>query len=239
MRTGRNDDAINILQFRPQGRTLYPFHFLDYMLGLAKLYRLDKDANVYIQKYLDKFDGINYIKEAHQKLAWFYLLQNKESDYHSHMKLCLSKGKAIIEGDKTAVKEAKEGQKPNQLLLKARLLFDGGYYQRAYDLLSLESINTFIYKKSKLEFSYRLGRITHQLGKIDQAIRYYQKTVDQGRKESYFYACNSALQIAILSEERNNIIKAKEYYNLCLKIKPDEYRNGLHAKAKAGLNRLK
>ena len=75
--------------------------------------------------------------------------------------------------------------------------------------------------------------------KLGEAVNFYQKTINEGQDESYFYACNSALQIGHIYEDWGKVAKAKEYYKLCLSLKPDEYKNGLHQKAKAGLNRLK
>jgi hypothetical protein len=239
MRTGKNDEAISILQNRPTGSQFIPFHYLDFMLGLAKLYRQDADADFYIQRFVTNFKGRNYIKEAYQKLAWFDLLNNNKSGYYLNIALCRSKGEKSIEADKTALKEAKLGELPDKTLLKARLLFDGGYYQRAYNILKNKPEGSFYKKKFKLEYNYRLGRITHKLKRLGEAVIYYQKTIDDGREESYFFACNAALQIGHIYEELFQSKKAKEYYNLCLSLKPDEYRNGLHQKAKAGLNRLK
>jgi hypothetical protein len=42
----------------------------------------------------------------------------------------------------------------------------------------------------------------------------------------------------IIMEKLHETEKAKEYFQLTLSIKPDEYRSSLHQKAKAGLNRL-
>jgi len=239
MRTGRNDEAIRILQQRPTSADYHPFHYLDYMLGLAKLYRLDDDADVFIQKFLNNFRGKNYIKEAYQKLAWNEIIHDNPEAYHKYMKACQAKGHDTVESDKTANKEAKLGVAPNKILLKARLLFDGGYYQKAYDLLQPLSNDNFSTIKTKLEHHYRLGRITHKMKRYDEAIKYYQTTIDRGSDQSYFYACNSALQLGKLHEALEQWGTAKEFYKKCLSLKPDEYKNGLHQQAKAGLNRLR
>lgn len=235
---GRNDQAIEILQDRPKSVIYEKFHYLDYMLGVAKLYRQDADADVYLKKYVNNFKGQNCIKEAYQKLAWFDLMNGNLDGYYYNMELCKTKGKAIADGDKTALKEARSGQVPNPILTKARMLFDGGYNQKAYELLK-KSSNDFTRKRDQLELNYRLGRIAHRMGKTNEALEYYQKTIDKGRHESYYFACNSALQMGIIYEQRNYRANAKAAFRNCLSIKPDEYKSSLHGKAKAGLNRLK
>jgi len=165
MRIGQNDEAIQILQNRPSGEAYYPLHFLDFMLGLAKLRRLDEDADIYLKKYLNNFQGQNYIKEAYQKLAWHALLKGDEQQYKKYMAKVKTKGNTSVSNDKSALTEAKNGVVPDPILLKARILFDGGYYQKAYDLLKGISQYHFSEKGLQLEYIYRLGRIAHEMKK--------------------------------------------------------------------------
>ncbi len=239
MRTGKNDEAIRLLENRPKDPACMPFPYLDFMLGNAKLNRLDTDAVLYLKAYIQEFRGLNYIKQAYQKIAWYHLLNGNESAYKENIAKCKSQGAAILDGDKNAVKEAKQGMLPNADLLKARVLFDGGYYQRAYQLLKNKQASDFSIKQFSLEYSYRLGRITHKMNQHDEAIAYYQQTIDNGREAPWFYACNAALQIGHIYEDYGRKEQAKAYYKTCLSIKPEAYKNSLHQKAKAGLNRIK
>ena len=239
MRTGKNDLAISILQQKPHGKQYHPFLYLDYMLGVAKLRKLDIDAEMPLLLFAQHFKGQNYIKEAYQKLAWLQLIQGNPEGYHRYMLDCLRYGHAFVESDKNALKEAKENLLPEGSLLKARLLFDGGYYQEAYDLLSQKSASDFNHKKHQIEWQYRMGRICHQLALHNEAIRFYLDTIQKGRQLSYYFACNAALQLGKLYESIEDFEKAKYYFKECLNIYPHEYRNGLHQQAKSGLNRLK
>jgi tetratricopeptide (TPR) repeat protein len=239
MRTGRNDKAIEILQNRPTNAAYFPFHFLDYQLGLCKMYRGDSDADIYMKRFVSNFHGRNYLKEANQRLAWFELLKGNWNGYKAYLETVKSAGKSDIGGDKNALKEAKSGVTPNGDLLRSRLLFDGGYFQKAYNYLSQKNENNFAQEAEKLEFNYRLGRILQMLKKPNDAIIYFDKTIQSGRSTRYYFACNAALQMATIYEENGNKIKAKEYYNFCLALNPDDYADGLHSKAKAGLGRLK
>jgi len=239
MRTGRNDEAIHILENRPLGTDFHRFHYLELMLGFAKLYQLSPDADFYIEKYINEYRGQNYLKEAYQKLAWHYLIHGNKAAYKNNMRYCQIRGATIIDGDKTALKEANTGNIPNTILLKARLLFDGGYYQQAYDLLSQKTIFDFDDEVFQLEFTYRLGRITHRMNELEKALNFYQQTIDKGQNEEYFFACNAALQMGSIYEKMHNYSQAERYYNLCLSLSPHEYKTGLHQKAKAGKNRIK
>jgi hypothetical protein len=150
MRTGRNDKAIEILQNRPTSAAYYPFPFLDYQLGLSKMYRGDSDADIFIKKYVNNFHGRNYLKEAYQRLGWFELLKGNLNGYKSNLENCKTAGRSDIGGDKNALKEAKSGVAPNGDLLRGRLLFDGGYFQKAYNYLSPKNEGNFSQEAEKV-----------------------------------------------------------------------------------------
>jgi tetratricopeptide (TPR) repeat protein len=239
MRTDRGDDAINILLERPTGKQFHPFHYLDYMLGLVKLQRLDKDADTYLQRYVDNYKGRNFIKDAYQKLAWHSLLHGNAAGYKDFMNRCKSRGYTIVGSDKSALADAKSGDVPAIELLKARVLFDGGRFQRAYDVLKAKKPDDYLSEKNRLEYNYRMGRITHKLGRVNEALIFYQKTIDQGQNSLYYFACRSALEKGHILEELKRNKQARNAYNQCLSMSPADHKTGLHQQAKAGLRRLK
>ena len=239
MRTGRNDEAIELLLNRPQGKKYHPFPYLDFMLGNAKMRRLDKDSDQYFLKYLNEFKGIHFIKESYQRLSWNALINEDLSLFYEYNEKVKSKGNSVTGGDKNALLDAKVPVIHHVALLKARLLFDGGYYQKGYDVLKSHSSDDFKDRRSKLEFTYRLGRILHKLKKYHSAISFYEKTIENGANESWYFACNSALQIGLLFEEIKSYDQAKVYFQKCTTINPDEHKTGLHQQAKAGLSRVK
>lgn len=239
MRTDRGDEAIKILLNRPTGRQYHSFHYLDYMLGLVKLQRLDDDADVYLLRYVDNYKGKNFIKDAYQKLAWHALLHSNLAGYKKYMNLCKSSGYTIVGSDKSALDEAKSGDVPAVELLKARVLFDGGRFQRAYEVLKNHKASDYLAAKNRLEYNYRMGRITHRLERYAEALQFYQMTIDQGKDSPYYFACRSALERGHIFESLGKYQQAKAAFNLCLDLSPDDHKTALHQQAKAGLRRIK
>ena len=239
MRTGRTDKAIEILQSRPTAAGYYPVHFLDYMTGLAKSFRGDGDADTYFKRFAANFKGRNYLKEVHQRLAWFELLRGNSVGYIAYIEKCKSVGRADIGNDKNALKEAKSGIPPDPILLRARLFFDGGYHQKAYDLLKNKKETDYAQANAKMEYYYRMGRIAHAMKKSNEAILAYNQTIQLGKNSKYYFACASSLQLGIIYEEYKQYEKARQFYNYCLQLNPDDYADSFHAKAKAGVNRVK
>ena len=239
MRSGHNDEAIQILTNFEKDDSRLDFPYLDYMLGLAKLRRLDSDAAPYFQRFLARNKTPYYVKEAYQKLAWQSLINGKSSKYAAYMKACLNNGEAIAGGDKNAFKEAQSAHRPSDVLVKARLLFDGAYFRRAHELMRAQDRSAFTEKRDQLEYTYRLGRILHGLERWQEAIKSYEETILHGIDESYFFACNAALQIGLIHEQLGEKELAQTYFKRCLSINPDEYKTGLHQQAKSGLARVK
>jgi hypothetical protein len=237
---GLNDKAIELLLSRPAGDEYFPFYFLDYLTGLAKLHRLDPDADKYFFKFVINFKGINYIKDSYQKLAWYYLVNDNAAKYKEYMAKVLQYGNSVIDADIQAKREAERGVVPNIYLLRARLLCDGGYYDKALIAITGSKSTTgfLINSRDSLEFSYRIGRIYHEWGKTDNCIEFYNRTIENGSESPYYFAANSALQLGLIYEKKNDFTKAVHYYELAQSMENEEYRNSINQKAKAGIHRI-
>ncbi len=237
---GLNDKAIELLLSRPMGDEYFPFYFLDYLTGVAKLNRLDSDAYKYLFKYAINFKGINYIKDSYQKIAWYYLVNENMDKYHEFIAKVNQYGNAVVDADIQAEREANNKAVPNVYLLKARLLFDGGYYEKALAAITSSKTTGFLKNsRDSLEFSYRIGRIYHEWGKTETAVPFYMKTIENGSESPYYFAANAALQLGIIYEKKGDFQKAAEYYELAQSMENKEYKNSINQKAKAGLNRIK
>jgi tetratricopeptide (TPR) repeat protein len=239
MKTGHNDKAIEVLQHRPTGNQYYPCWILEYHLGLAKLFRGDADAPIHFQNYVDHFKGTNYIKETYQKLAWNSLLNNDLDSYKNFMLQCKSKGHTFMDGDKQANREAKSGILPDPTILRGRLFFDGGYYNKALTIFQSKKITDFQTAAFQLEYLYRVGRVYQMMNRPQEAVDAFFKTIQDGRNKPFYYACSSALQMGVIYEEGLQFAEARKYYQICLDITPPEFGDGLHLRAKTALNRLK
>ena len=238
-RAGNNELALNTLLQRPTGPEYSEFYYLEYMEGLSLLYKLDTSSVVKIKDYIDYFQGRHYIKEAYQKLAWASLVFEEDiPQYKYYMSQVKSQGYDLLDDDKQALKESEKNNIPEPTLLRARLLFDGGYYQKAYTLLTRNAYKYTDNEKLSLEFNYRLGRVSQALKNYPGAIKYFSNTINNGVNRKSYFACNAALQLAIIYEDQKMYDEAVSNYKRCLKMKPSEYKNSLHQKAKTGLNRI-
>jgi len=237
---GENDSVISILANRKQNSETAPLPYLDYMEGTALLNNLDYSAINHFKKFIRIFKGKSYVKSAWQRIAWIHLLQGDEEGYLTNMLNCKTTKTidAFTDEDKASVSDANKGDIPNLILLRARLLFDGGYYTRALNELACKSQTNFPTQRDKLEFTYRLARIFDKQNKIDNALSLYEQTIKNSADYDYYFAAYSAFLIGKIYEDQHNKTKAIKYYKITLAMRDHEYQNSIDQKAKSGLGRL-
>ena len=237
-RAGQNDRSIALLMNEEQGG-FHTFPQLNFLTANALLYKGDQQAVEYYKKFIDETKGQNYLKSAHQKLAWCSLIfSDSQEDYKRWMTTIPQLGALMIGEDQQAHHAALSDVVPNKVLLQARLLYDGGYDKEALQAIELfeERTNS---SADKLEFVYRRARIHQRLGDVDQAIASYRQAINIGSKEKRYYACNSAVQLAQIYFKKGDIIQTKYYVDQALNMKPSERRDDLHHEAELIRDRIK
>jgi tetratricopeptide (TPR) repeat protein len=239
IKTFNNDLAIKLLTPLVANPAHDMFYFASYQMGIASLNKLDAKAFYCFEKFLAHYKGRSYVKAAYQKLAWCMLVNGYTKNYQSSMAKVVTRGMDLIDEDKLALKEATSGVVPNVMLLKARLLFDGGYFNNALTILSNpHTMLSLITSKDKIEHTYRMARVYHEMNNVSDAIAFYKRTIDSCKDQEYYFGPNSALMLGMIYEKAGNLDDAVKYYEMVPKLHTDEYRNSLNIKAKAYLNHL-
>lgn len=233
---GRTNEAILVLEKNPQATNSFPY--LNFLLGEMKLARMDEEANRPLETFLNTFKGNSYKKAAQQKQAWHALLiKNNEADYRNLITKVNGLGNEMLDEDRSAQKEFESGEIPNRILLKARLQFDGGFYKEALLTLVNSDSKSISTEDEELEFTYRLGRIHHEMGNLNAAISYYRLTTENGANSKRYFAANSSLMLGLIYEAQGNREKAISAFKACSEFNNSEYRNSIDQKAKAGILR--
>jgi hypothetical protein len=213
-----------------------PFWQLE--IGYANLNELKLDkAQKAFTEFIATFKGNFYIKDAYERLSWIAYLQGDMRKANAYRASVLKYGNQITDADKQAYQNAKSGQWPNPILLKARLLSDGGYQSQALNTLAGKTSIDFPSESEKTEFAYRLGRIYDLMGQDDQAIKFYSSAIEKGADLTDYFAARAALQIGLIYEQKNIFTKAIQYFNTCIEMKNHAFKNSLDQKAKSGIQR--
>ena len=246
MKEGKSEVALSVLENRIVDKDYLPFPFLEYLKAEIFLQKgqYQNAAKLY-QSFLLKYKGFNFLKDSYYKLFLCYWLNNEDIKAKIFLEKVESVGGSIVESDKAATKFANNflAQKPTnsipqKVLMKARLAFDGGYYDDALSLINTNSENSFESISERTEFHYRKGRIYQKLNNISQAIPSFERAIALSENQNYSFGASSALQLGYIFQARNEKQKAKNYFEKAISFKKHEYKNSVDNKAKAALNQI-
>ncbi|MDP2188924.1 MAG: tetratricopeptide repeat protein [Sphingobacteriaceae bacterium] len=239
-KVGRNDEAIRLLLNRPKAPDYHQFPLLEYYLATAFLYQNDPRALSHYEIYLASKEPRIYKKMAVLRMAYYYMLNDDRAGVNATLARPEMSGPDLDEGDAQAAQEAQDILKawPQADLLRARLSYDGGYYEAAWK--TLEQLQPQrLQPAEQLEYHYRRAQVLNDWGKIDQAIAPYQQAIAMGKNDGNYLPANACYRLGIIYEKQGQNASAIQYFEQCLKFNKHPYTSSMSIKAKAGINRLK
>ncbi len=210
----------------------------DRQMALALLNKLDTGCIFYFQQYLKKYKGDINIKDCWQKMGLAYYINNNPAKANYCLEQARALGNTHTDADKLAYRFAENKVWPNKALLQARLLIEGGYYERALTILRSISPAQLSQPEDKLEYLFRYGRACQETGDNNKALDYYQKAINTGKDRHEQFAARAALQMGQIYEQGGMKIPALARYKECLHMPDHDFQNSIDQQAKAGLNRL-
>lgn len=237
---GRNDQSLNILKRLPDANDYIRFYYLSSMIGDCYFFKGEyKHAITYYQYYLNHSKSNHYLKSAHVKLSLAHWLLEDYDKAEIHRLKAIKEGSAYFDSDKSALKMAKQNKALNKILLKARILYDGGYYNKALKLLNTHDVSEFDKRSEKIEYFYRKGRIYQKIAFTEKAIRHYVSVINNAKPgDQLYYTPNACLQLGYIFKKKEEIEKAKKYFKKAISYKGHEYKNSIDSKAKTALSQL-
>ena len=246
MKEGRSEAALIILENRKMDKNQLYFPFLEYLKAEIYLQKGQYQmASKIYQSFLLKYQGFNFLKDTYYKLFICYWLNNEEVKGVTFLDKVKSVGENIVESDKAATKFSenflsKKSIKPiaQKVLMKARLAFDGGYYDKALEFLSTYSEDSFDQASDRAEFNYRKGRIFHKLNNFPQAVAHFERTIVLSEQQNWSFGASAALQLGYIFLINHEKIRAKSYFEKAISYKKHEYKNSVDNKARAAINEI-
>jgi hypothetical protein len=233
-----NEYARSIIQNRNNSSAYMQTPLWNFELAYVQLRHLElAEATKNYEYFLAHFKGKFYVKDACEKLSWCYYLQGNSVAANNARQMILKRGNTDTDADKEANKNAKSGRWPKPVLLRARVLNDGGYNEQAIAFLKTKDAGDFTDALDKLECTYRTGRIYDDMNHDDSAIKYYQSAIALGINRTEYYASRAALQLGMIYEKKGNNQLAVQYYKKCLDMPNHDYKDSMDQKAKSGIAR--
>ena len=239
------DEAIETLRTAATEDDYFSYPIFDYQYGMALLTRNDTGCVQYFERYLKNNKSDIFIKDAWQRMAFVWHVWGNKAKAEYCSKQILQQGTARLDADKQAQRFAETGVWPNRTLLQARLLIEGGYYEKAQALLQRINKNELQHPADRAEYSFRLGRVYEELSKkpgggshYKQALGLYKDAMNEGSGRTEQFAARAALHMGKIYEllEMNN--EATTMYRECLDMPAHDFQNSIDQQAKSGLNRI-
>ncbi|PSL28421.1 tetratricopeptide repeat protein [Dyadobacter jiangsuensis] len=246
MKENRSEEASHFLADAPVGKEYMPFPFLHYLRGEIALQNGDYDESfASYARFLKQYAGFNYIKDSYFKMFMCRWLAGRDQEATDYILKVTQKGSTIIEADQFAERVAKEFSEekisPRQkVLYKARYATDGGYFQKAWELMKTVSEKTFATTYEKAEFNYRMARILQKSGRMNDCVPFYDRSIALGQTDAGAggFAASSALQMGYIYQKKADNQKAIMYFKKAMSFKKHEYKNSIDNKARAALTEL-
>ena len=217
-----------------------PFPYFFYLLGKAKLFRLDDDAPVPMNHFLEKADGPDFQKATLYNLACFAFANGKKDDYRNDIKLIKQKGRELFNRDIEAAYEAASTILPNIYLMRAGLLIRGGYAQKAEsELLKVHNL-TGLTIEEQVRFYFLSGEYNRLINHPAEAEKDYMIAINMGNEKGLDNAQEAIIKVGLMKEKNGFKRDAEKYFKQCLQFKGNNspYSDLYNNKAKAGLIRL-
>ncbi len=203
-------------------------------LGISYLNQFNDSTLFYLNYYINNQANKKDVSYAQLKLCWYYFINNNNKKTKEIVNAIIVTGKNETPEEQQAKYEIENYKNWNKTLLISRIAFDGGNYNKSIKLLL--NCNTEKFNSSQMvEYNYRLAR-TYDMMNNNKAITYYNKVIESGMENTYYYPAYSAYYAGLLSKLDYN--KAKLYFEKCLKFNSPIYEWSIHKKAKQELAEL-
>lgn len=205
-------------------------NLLNLKYGCQLLNAGNDSCSVFLNQFIECQANQTNVLYAKMKLAWHFFLNGDTVKAES---LCgkIIQSPATTPNDFQAKYECSLFDEWNARLIRARLLFDAGFYDEC--ISSLVSVQTESLTPIQAnEYAYRMGRACHKLKKYAEAKEYYQKAIDRRFENIHYYPCYSAFYMGIIYRNEGNSGEAEKYFRACMKMDSPIYGDEIHQKAK-------
>ncbi len=240
MKNNQSENALVMLDSLSRYSDGVPLYYSDYLRGEIYLHKAEYLNSISSYRwFINHYNGQNGIKDAYYKIGLCYWLNGNTNDAEEIFKQAKSRGKEASEADKYAARSLAEAELPHVKLTKARYAIDGGYYERARQLLDSLQPQEIPTKRDQVEYFYRKARLSHKLNDTKAAKPFYQQSIDLSGDEEWYYAPNACLQLGYIVWNEGDATLAKSYFNKAMSYGKHEYKNSIDSKAKSAIAQIK
>ncbi len=239
-KTYKNESAIRYFESCSRlNRGYKELPVVEYHLGETYLRRLELDRSLgHYNKFLKiSGPGSDFIKDSYYKLSLIFLLKKSSDSLNYYRKKGLNSGSLSTEKDRYAQYMISENEIPHPDLLKARFLFDGGYFEKALNILYAISL-TDLRAEEKFELHYRLGRLYQMSGNSPLAIQNFNKAMLMKEFSEHYLMANAHLQMGYIYSGLEYPTLAESQFRQAIKYTGELYGQSIRNEARTAIEFL-
>ncbi len=200
-------------------------------MGKILLRKLDNNAAYHLTKYLSKLKKKEYLKEINYQLALYYLVNNNEEKYFEFCEIVRDEGKDINERDREALYDANLDYNPDINLVKARLLLDGGYFDRFELALKSYEVHKSNLLPHQIEYLFLNARFNASNKNDELAIVQFKQVIEMGEELDYSFASEAALMLGDIYKQMGETQLAETMFEKSIKLYKSDYYEYIEDKA--------
>jgi tetratricopeptide (TPR) repeat protein len=228
------DTGIEHLASIP-GEFYTQFPLLHYLKGRLLLNRMDDACMTHFSTFQDTFTGESFQTDGLLRQAWWLHIQHLTSKRDSVLSKIMQQKRLPTSNDKQAQKEMTSLKNEPVDLLKARLLFDGGYWNQA--LIQLSGMDTTTIERYYMpEYYYRMGRINQALELPNAALEDYNEVIALCQDDKRYIGPYAAIEAAKIYLFQKDTTKAKQYLDLAVQLNTGDYKQDISRTISSMLN---
>ena len=240
MKNYQSEAALKLIKSLDEQPGGLPLVYIDYLRAEILLQKGDyPEAISYYQRFLSRYKGTSFHKDASFKIALAMHLSGKPDQARIWWNKARVTGKSVAEPDVYAAHMLQSDVLPNDKLLRVRFLTDGGYFQEAEAALSSIQQDKLPTAEDRAEYIYRKARLAHQTAELTKAQSLYLRTIELCGTQAWYFAPSSALQLGYLARLRGDLKLAKKFFEQALSYRKHAYKNSIDGKAKSALDEIK
>lgn len=233
----KTGEAIDILQHFAGENA--PIPYINYDIGTAYFYMLDRKCLLYFSHFLRQTKGPGLIKDTYLKMAWYSYLKHQPEQVDLWLGFIEDHVTSVREKDKVAMQEAKRFDELDSTLLRARIHFDGGFYEYALDLLEAEKERLLKTAYTRLRYYYQAARLHQDMEHFQEALAHFQNVVEEPFRDGEYFIPVAYYQMGIIYEEHlSQKSAALKAYRACLQYDDYPYETSYRYKSKLAIKRL-
>lgn len=205
-----------------------PSHYYDqyplliHQLSKYALRRLEPEECIkQADRFLNRYQGVACRNDAYLMKAFAYALMGDAKKRREQAELCVQMTAGGDIDERTHNEAQRIIDRLDVTLLRARLRFEYGAFDECWEILK----NYTPDERDEIEYNFRMARCNDMLGNIQDAKRFYNRTIELGQNDLQYYAPYAAIYMADLAINANNREEAKK-----LLLQAKVLNNGEHSK---------